>query len=91
MRISLEASRVELRAEQILRIDDALALRMVCERGTLWVTQDGDLRDLILGDGDSFTFDHSGVALVSALQATSVRFEEPAFEHSPGIDADRRR
>jgi Protein of unknown function (DUF2917) len=48
---------------------------MVCERGTLWVTQDGDLRYVMLGEGDSFTFDHPGVAVVSARQATRVRFE----------------
>src|SRR5215207_879876 len=31
--------------------------RIECLGGTLWITQDGDRRDIILGSGESFTFD----------------------------------
>ena len=41
--------------------------RIECVSGTVWVTQDGDLRDIVLNAGESFRIDRSGHALVSAL------------------------
>ena len=41
--------------------------RVECLAGTLWVTQDGDPRDVVLGAGDGFTVDRDGRTLVSAL------------------------
>ena len=77
MKISLEDSRVELRPKQMLRFDGAEGVRIVCLRGALWVTQDQDLRDVFLSTGACFTLDRDGVALVSALEASSVRLAEP--------------
>lgn len=52
---------------RIRRVHRALGHRVECVTGMLWVTQDGDPRDIILAPGDSFAFDHRGDALVSAL------------------------
>jgi hypothetical protein len=41
--------------------------RVECISGSLWITQDGDSRDIVLAPGDSFSFDRSGDALISAL------------------------
>jgi hypothetical protein len=35
--------------------------------GSLWITQDGDRRDIVLGPGESFDFDRRGDALLSAF------------------------
>ena len=35
--------------------------------GTIWITQDGDLRDIVLGAGEAFDFDRRGEALLSAF------------------------
>ena len=35
--------------------------------GSLWITQDGDLRDVILAAGEAFDFDRRGDALLSAF------------------------
>ena len=35
--------------------------------GTLWITQDGDLRDIILAGGQAFDFDREGDAILSAF------------------------
>jgi len=37
--------------------------------GQVWITQDGDPRDVILGPNETFTLDRTGHALVSALEA----------------------
>jgi len=41
--------------------------RLECLSGTIWITQDGDLRDIVLGAGEAFDFDRRGDALVSAF------------------------
>jgi len=45
-------------------------LRVSCGAGHLWVTQQGDLRDHLLGTGESFTSRLTGEIVVTAL-ATS--------------------
>ena len=41
--------------------------RVECLTGTLWITQDGDRRDIILKAGEGFDFDRRGDALLSAF------------------------
>lgn len=43
------------------------AVRVRCVSGILWITQEGDIRDIILKPGDEFTITHRGVALISSL------------------------
>ena len=47
-------------------------LRVRCGAGHLWVTQQGDARDHLLGAGDSFTSRLSGEIVVTALAASRV-------------------
>jgi len=35
--------------------------------GSLWITQDGDPRDIVLQNGEAFDFDRAGDALLSAF------------------------
>ena len=48
--------------------------RIECLSGTLWITQDGDPRDTVLGTGESFTADRDGRLLASAMGAGGARF-----------------
>ena len=41
--------------------------RVECLTGSIWITQDGDLRDIVLGAGEAFDFDRRGDALLSAF------------------------
>lgn len=50
-----------------LRIHEGQGLRLHCLKGRLWITQENDARDIFLAAGESFTIDHSGLTLVSAL------------------------
>jgi hypothetical protein len=45
---------VSLPARQLFEIPDASQARVLCTAGCLWLTLDGDLRDLILQPGDRF-------------------------------------
>ncbi len=41
--------------------------RVECLSGSLWITQDGDRRDIVLTAGEAFDFDRQGDALLSAF------------------------
>ena len=56
---------------RIRRVHRPLGRRVECVSGSLWVTQDGDLRDIVLKPGESFAFDHKGDALICALDDSS--------------------
>jgi hypothetical protein len=53
---------------RIRRVAAPLGRRVECVSGVLWVTQDGDRRDIILEPGDAFDFDRAEGVLISALQ-----------------------
>lgn len=38
----------------------------MCCAGTIWITQEGDPRDIFLAAGERFTFDRPSLALISA-------------------------
>ena len=52
---------------RIRRVHRPLGQRVECLTGALWLTQDGDPRDIVLAPGESFAFDQRGDALFSAL------------------------
>jgi len=69
---------------RIRRVHEPLGRRIECVTGSLWVTQDGDPRDIVLAAGESFAFDHRGDALISALDDASFVLLEtraPAAAH----------
>ena len=55
-----------------------------CLSGSLWITQDGDRRDIVLAPGECFAFDRPGDALISALDDSRFLLHEacpPAAAH----------
>ena len=53
---------------RVRRVADPIGRRVECLSGVIWVTQDGDLRDIILEPGEGFDFDRSEGVLISALK-----------------------
>jgi hypothetical protein len=42
--------------------------------GTVWITEEGRLDDVVLGPGESFTLGHRGLALIEAIGDASISF-----------------
>jgi hypothetical protein len=59
---------ISLRARGVHRIDNGRGLSVTALKGTVWITQDRDVRDIILSAGQSFVLDRNGVALVFAFR-----------------------
>jgi len=45
-------------------------LTLECRRGSVWLTQDHDSRDIILQPGGSFTLDRDGPACITAFECS---------------------
>ena len=64
---------INLEAEASLRVEQAAELEIVCVAGVVWITQEGDLRDLFVAAGYSLTLSPRGLILVTALEPAAVR------------------
>jgi hypothetical protein len=61
---------LELAKHQHLRLADAEGWTVSVLSGELWITQDGDVRDIVVGRGQDHVLDRNGLALLSALGDT---------------------
>ena len=67
MKLSPLPTTLALPRHAVLRIEQPLHARLRAERGSLWITIDGEPDDIALDPGDSFEFDRAAAATVSAL------------------------
>lgn len=67
MNNDLKLPAITLHHAETHRIEAGKGLRVQCLTGTLWLTQDGDPRDIVLEAGDGATIEHDGLSIVSAL------------------------
>lgn len=62
-------------------------LRIASHRGRVWITQDGDPRDVVIDAGESHVLDRDGPVYVQALDAAWVLMPAaaPAAQREPGL------
>jgi len=58
---------IRLQRGALIRLRNARSHSVTVTRGALWITQENDLRDVVLEKYGTFTFDRDGVALVHVL------------------------
>ena len=81
MDINLRSARIGLAKDGFLTLSEVDGVEIGCETGSLWITQDSDLRDVVLAAGERFMPDRAAKVLVHALQPSMVRarsLPEPA-------------
>ena len=83
MKIEFPASHIVLAADQFLKLEGAVGVRISSRRGTVWITQDGDLRDVVLRPGEAFVIEREGPSIVQALEPAELAIVEPK-QASPG-------
>jgi hypothetical protein len=64
---------IHLKKHQHLRLKDACGWAVHAMDGTVWITQDGNARDIILRPGESFVLDRDHTALLSSLNDDEVQ------------------
>ena len=56
-----------------LALRDARGRTVKCVSGSVWLTMEGDIRDIVLAPGDSFVVDRDGLTILAAQQPSAVR------------------
>ena len=77
MRTLLDIKPIMLARRSVHRIENGKGAEVFCLSGTVWLTQEGDRRDVILGAGQSFLLDRQGVAIAYALKDSSITVGVP--------------
>lgn len=65
MELNPTGETLHLRGAQLLRIESAAGWTIRALSGSVWITQDGDVRDVVLDAGQSFIPDRDGDVVVS--------------------------
>lgn len=67
-----------MRRGGLLRIEEGPDTVVRVREGAVWLTQEGDGRDRHLGAGEAFRLDRPGLAVLQALQHTTISVSVPA-------------
>ena len=71
----------KLHKGQYLRLTESAGTTVIARAGTVWITEQGNRRDVVLRPGQSFTLASRGVTLVEAFTEAAVSFR-PWTSHS---------
>ena len=63
---------LRLTHQAIYSLPDAAGVQIACREGTVWLTLDGDPRDIVLEAGEAFTTPEHRRALVYAMQSSRI-------------------
>lgn len=78
MNLELDGNGLCLKKRQLLKVHGGIGHAIVCHSGSVWLTQDGDRRDIVLEAGESFALDRSGLVLLQALEQSAISIAAPA-------------
>lgn len=76
MQIEINRSNLRLARDGLVAIRDGRGTRIVCRAGSLWITQECDVKDAVITAGESLTVSHPGLTLVTALSAAELTLIE---------------
>ena len=80
MNIALDSSILHLERDGLIALRDGRGTRVICMSGTLWITQDHDTHDTLVGSGETLVIDYPGLTLLTALEPTELQLTEPSEE-----------
>ena len=72
MKLELQAGALRLSKGQLLKLVNSAGATICARDGTLWVTEEGRTRDVILERGACYRLAGSGTAVVEALREASL-------------------
>jgi hypothetical protein len=76
MQLTAIAPQLALDSGQVVTLDDAAGTRILARLGTLWVTEEGSVKDHILGPGEALTVSHDGRTVVQAMKPAWIAIGE---------------
>ena len=76
MTLTPDTPLVALETGQVISLDDAWGVRIRAQAGTVWVTEEGDIDDHIVGPGDARVVAHGGRTVVQALAPSWIAIDD---------------
>jgi hypothetical protein len=67
MQIELRSGAVRLGPNQTLKVLNGAGSTLCAVEGSLWITEENQVRDIVLEAGGCYQLQHPGVALVNSL------------------------
>ena len=83
MKIEFSSSGVLLSKGQTLSLPDAAGVRIASQSGIVWITQDGDPRDIVLTPGESVVLERSTPTIVQAFEPALITIADPVPVRRP--------
>jgi len=74
MRIEVDDGVLRLVPKQTLKVRDAAGTTVSCREGTIWITEERNQRDVILGPGNRYRLKASGLTLLHAFGEATIAF-----------------
>ena len=75
MQLETNAPLLILQAGEVVALNDAAGTRVQARCGTVWVTEENDPNDHIVGPGDSFVLARGGRTVIQALQSAWISLQ----------------
>lgn len=73
-----QETHIELSGHEALALGRLRGVVVACARGELWLTVDGEGRDVILGPGDACAVDSDAEVVVSAFGPAALELRMPS-------------
>jgi len=74
MHIEVDNGILRLVPKQTVKVRDAAGTTVSCREGTIWITEERNRKDVILGPGACYRLKASGLALLHAFGDATVAF-----------------
>lgn len=88
MRVELNRNRFCLERNKVMKVRGGIGHTVFCHSGLVWVTQDGDARDIFLRAGETFTLDRKGPALLQGFEPGAISIvQSEAQTRAAGLPA----
>ena len=78
MKLDLDSPVIALERGEVVTLDEAAGKRILARLGTIWVTEEDDVDDHILGPGETLTVKHGGRTVIQALKPAWISIRESA-------------
>ena len=71
MKLELEAGAVRLSPNQTLKLRDSAGSTVCAVEGSVWITEENQVRDIVLAPGSCYRLRYRGLAIINPLGGTA--------------------
>ena len=77
MELNANTAVLELKPGQIVTLDDAPGASVMARCGSVWITEEGEANDIVLGAGEKRVIANNGRTLIQAMQVSWISIRSP--------------